>query len=139
MGVWATGTLTSPNNPDPKEAVWDEYVGMWATCLLLPKTLPWMAAAFVRRRTAPFEAWYSALAKSDPTSPSCDEMFTIEPPPALRISGIATLVPRKTPFALTFITSSHCCTGVSAIGFQSPLMPALFTRTSRRPNLSTAA
>ena len=39
--------LTSPNNPDPKEAVWDEYVGMWATCLLLPKTLPWMAAAFV--------------------------------------------------------------------------------------------
>ena len=47
VGVWATGTLTSPNNPDPKEAVWDEYVGMWTTCLLLPKTLPWMAAAFV--------------------------------------------------------------------------------------------
>ncbi len=47
VGIWATGTLTSPSDPDPKLAVWDEFVGMWATCLLLPKTLPWMAAAFV--------------------------------------------------------------------------------------------
>ena len=60
LGVWATGTLTGPTNPDPKKAVWDEYVGMWTTCLLLPKTLdsqwwlipagapsPWLAAAFV--------------------------------------------------------------------------------------------
>ncbi|HAA96052.1 MAG TPA: phosphatidylglycerophosphatase A, partial [Dehalococcoidia bacterium] len=28
-------------------AVWDEFSGMWVTCLLLPKTLPWLAVAFV--------------------------------------------------------------------------------------------
>ena len=33
--------------PRPKEAVWDEFIGMWATCVLLPKTLPWLAAAFI--------------------------------------------------------------------------------------------
>ncbi|MEC8909441.1 MAG: phosphatidylglycerophosphatase A, partial [Chloroflexota bacterium] len=32
---------------DPKRAVWDEVAGMWITCLLLPKTLPWLAAAFL--------------------------------------------------------------------------------------------
>ena len=47
VGIWATGTLVSPDHPDPKRAVWDEFVGMWATCILLPKTLPWMAAAFL--------------------------------------------------------------------------------------------
>ena len=47
VGVWATGSLITPNDPDPKTAVWDEFIGMWVTCLLLPKTLPWMAAAFV--------------------------------------------------------------------------------------------
>lgn len=47
VGVWATGRMTSDEDPDPKQAVWDEFVGMWATCLLLPKTLPWLAAAFL--------------------------------------------------------------------------------------------
>ena len=47
VGVWATGRMTSSEDPDPKQAVWDEFVGMWATCLLLPKTLPWLAAAFL--------------------------------------------------------------------------------------------
>ena len=46
VGVWATGKLTSAEEPDPQRAVWDEFVGMWTTCLLLPKTLPWIAAAF---------------------------------------------------------------------------------------------
>ena len=46
-GVWAVGTLMSEEDHDPKLAVWDEFVGMWVTCLLLPKTLPWLAAAFV--------------------------------------------------------------------------------------------
>ena len=46
-GIWATGSLTSPADPDPKRAVWDEFVGMWATCILLPKTASWMAAAFL--------------------------------------------------------------------------------------------
>lgn len=47
VGTWATGTMTTPADRDPKRVVWDEFVGMWTTCLLLPKTLPWMAAAFI--------------------------------------------------------------------------------------------
>ena len=47
LGIWATGRLTSPAEPDPSAAVWDEFVGMWTTCLFLPKTLPWMAVAFL--------------------------------------------------------------------------------------------
>jgi len=46
VGIWATGTLTTPTNPDPRRAVFDEFVGVWVTCLLLPKTVEWMAAAF---------------------------------------------------------------------------------------------
>ncbi len=45
-GVWATGSLAGPSDPDPSRAVWDEFVGMWTTCLLLPKEVLWLAAAF---------------------------------------------------------------------------------------------
>lgn len=45
-GIWATGTLTGPNDHDPRRAVWDEFIGMWATCVLLPKDIAWLAAAF---------------------------------------------------------------------------------------------
>ena len=47
VGPWACGSLISPDDHDPKRAVWDEVAGMWLTCLLLPKSLPWLAAAFV--------------------------------------------------------------------------------------------
>ena len=47
VGPWACGTLITSEDPDPKRAVWDEVAGMWLTCLLLPKTLPWLAAAFL--------------------------------------------------------------------------------------------
>ena len=47
LGIWATGKMSTTSNPDPKQAVWDEFIGMWATCILVPKTLPWMAAAFI--------------------------------------------------------------------------------------------
>ena len=47
LGIWATGKMSTADNPDPKQAVWDEFIGMWATCVLLPKTLPWLAAAFI--------------------------------------------------------------------------------------------
>jgi len=47
LGIWATGKMSTDENPDPKQAVWDEFIGMWATCILVPKTLPWMAAAFI--------------------------------------------------------------------------------------------
>lgn len=46
-GIWATGTLSTASNPDPSTAVWDEFVGVWVTCLLLPKELLWLTAAFV--------------------------------------------------------------------------------------------
>ena len=46
LGVWACGMLIRPGDPDPGRAVADEFVGMWVTCLLLPKTLPWLAVAF---------------------------------------------------------------------------------------------
>ena len=47
IGPWACGSLVTEDDPDPKRAVWDEVAGVWLTCLFLPKTLPWLAAAFV--------------------------------------------------------------------------------------------
>lgn len=47
VGPWACGTLVSADDQDPKRAVWDEVAGMWLTCLFLPKTLVWLAAAFL--------------------------------------------------------------------------------------------
>ena len=47
VGPWACGSLASGADPDPKRAVWDEVAGMWLTCLFLPKTLPWLAVAFL--------------------------------------------------------------------------------------------
>lgn len=46
LGIWATGLLVTEADPDPGKAVWDEFVGLWITCLLLPATIPWLAAAF---------------------------------------------------------------------------------------------
>lgn len=46
-GIWACQSLITETDHDPKRAVWDEFVGMWVTCLLLPKTLAWLTAAFV--------------------------------------------------------------------------------------------
>ena len=47
VGVWATGLLSTPDNEDPGGAVWDEFVGMWITCLFLPTTILWLGAAFL--------------------------------------------------------------------------------------------
>jgi len=47
VGVPATASLITSGDTDPHRAVWDEFVGMWASCLLLPKTWPWLLAAFV--------------------------------------------------------------------------------------------
>ena len=47
LGIWACHTMITESDHDPQRAVWDEVIGMWITCLLLPKTLPWIAAAFV--------------------------------------------------------------------------------------------
>ncbi len=47
LGIWATGRLVTEEEKDPSRAVWDEFIGLWVTCLILPKTWPWMAAAFL--------------------------------------------------------------------------------------------
>ncbi len=47
LGIWATGRLITEEEKDPSRAVWDEFIGLWVTCLILPKTMPWMAAAFL--------------------------------------------------------------------------------------------
>ena len=46
VGIWATGSLTTSSDSDPRRAVFDEFVGVWVTCLFLPKTAAWLAAAF---------------------------------------------------------------------------------------------
>jgi len=53
LGIWATGKMSTAGNPDPKQAVWDEFIGMWATCVLLPKTLPWLV------HSSAFGSWTS--------------------------------------------------------------------------------
>ena len=47
LGVWATGMLSTAADHDPGRAVWDEFVGMWIACLLLPLTWYWLLAAFI--------------------------------------------------------------------------------------------
>ena len=47
VGVWATGRMSAPDNPDPGSATWDEFVGMWLTCLFVPlHSAIWLAGAF---------------------------------------------------------------------------------------------
>ena len=41
VGIWATGRMSTDDNPDPGTAVWDEFVGMWLTALPTT-TLPWL-------------------------------------------------------------------------------------------------
>lgn len=58
LGIWATGLLVTEADPDPGRAVWDEFVGMWITCLFLPATIPWLAAAFFTFRVFDvFKPW----------------------------------------------------------------------------------
>ena len=47
VGPWCCGSLMNDTDHDPKRAVWDEVAGVWLSCLFLPKTLPWLAAAFL--------------------------------------------------------------------------------------------
>ena len=47
VGIWACQTLITETDHDPKRGVWDEFAGMWITCLFLPKTFVGLALAFV--------------------------------------------------------------------------------------------
>jgi phosphatidylglycerophosphatase A len=50
VGIWAANVISSPSNPDPRGFVWDEFVGMWVTCLLLDKHVMMLAIAFAAFR-----------------------------------------------------------------------------------------
>lgn len=59
IGVWATGRMSTDDNPDPGSAVWDEFVGMWLALLpgaafdwrVSPEwTIGWLAGAFLAFR-----------------------------------------------------------------------------------------
>ena len=71
-------------------------------------------------------------------TPEMDDTLTIMPPVALRC-GAAARAHRYAPFTLTSRVMSQISSvnaSMSVIGTQR-VIPALFTRISRRPNLST--
>ena len=59
-----------------------------------------------------------------------------DPPPDLRISGMANLVPRNTPVLFTAITLSHSARVTSSTRLLTPPIPALLTRMSSLPKRS---
>ncbi|AWH88197.1 phosphatidylglycerophosphatase A family protein [Limnobaculum parvum] len=51
LGVWACQSATDAIGMDDHGAiVWDEFVGMWITCIALPQGFIWMIAAFATFR-----------------------------------------------------------------------------------------
>ena len=50
VGIWAANAVSSPDSPDPHHIVWDEFVGMWVTCLFLPKGYFFLGMAFIAFR-----------------------------------------------------------------------------------------
>ena len=73
-----------------------------------------------------------------PASPSIDDTFTIEPPPAADITGATVCTPSQQPTRLTSMTRRNSAGSISAIG-ACRRMPALFTRTSNFPYASSTA
>lgn len=51
IGVWACRAASDAIGVDDHGAiVWDEFVGMWITCIALPQGFIWMVAAFITFR-----------------------------------------------------------------------------------------
>ena len=47
LGVWSSNNLSTPEDLDPSRVVIDEIVGIWISCLFLPKNSIWIIFAFV--------------------------------------------------------------------------------------------
>ena len=47
IGVPICTWMEAEYGHDPHQATFDEFVGQWASLILLPKTLPWMIASFL--------------------------------------------------------------------------------------------
>ena len=65
-------------------------------------------------------------------------MLTIDPPPARFIGSITAFMPSQQPTAFTSSTRRKLFSVISAIG-ANVRIPALFTSTSSRPNVSSVA
>ena len=65
------------------------------------------AVDLVRILTAPLDAAYAGEDSGRPTMPAIEEIFTIDPPPALCIAGTAYLIPKNTPLELISIVRSQ--------------------------------
>ncbi|MFW6174557.1 MAG: phosphatidylglycerophosphatase A [Chloroflexota bacterium] len=50
VGVEATEAISSADDPDPRRAVWDEFIGGWLTMAFLPLTPEWLIAGFITFR-----------------------------------------------------------------------------------------
>src|SRR6516165_10595249 len=79
----------------------------------------WTAVILVNKRTAPLDAMYAGGPMA--TMPEIDEMFTMDPPPARRIAGMACFVPKNTPFAFTAMMRSQSASLVSSIPLRSTI------------------
>src|SRR3954469_12034325 len=64
--------------------------------------------------------------------PITEDVLMIDPPPPLRMAGIAARVPRKTPLACTPSSRSQISTVMSST-LAGNETPALLNRTSSRP------
>src|SRR5574341_181857 len=95
------------------------------------------ASARVSPSSPAFEAQYTAP-RGQPTDPAWDETLMILPFPRLSISAAANLAQKKAPLRLVSRMSSHSAS-VVVVTSERRKMPALFTRTSTRPNRSTVA
>ena len=47
LGVWSSNNLSTPEDSDPSRVVIDEIVGIWISCLFLPKNSIWIIFAFI--------------------------------------------------------------------------------------------
>jgi hypothetical protein len=73
-----------------------------------------------------------------PRRPATDEVEMIDPPPALRISGIEYLMPRNTARSRVANVRSQSADETFSIGPSAPATPALLNVMSSRPYSLTA-
>src|SRR5258708_2112127 len=104
--------------------------------------MPWVASeidiTLVSWLIAPFETTYGTWLGMARTAFTLDMLTMAPPPPCFTIWRAAAWPARKMPFRFTAITRSKSASSMSR-NSAACTMPALATRTSRRPNALTAA
>ena len=92
-----------------------------------------MAQVLVKPISAHFVAEYADL-KGVPKKDEVDPIFIIDPPPAARNIGIASLLQRKVPLRFTDIVSCQSAKSNCSRLVLGPAMPALLINASRPPS-----